>query len=370
MTYTFPWPVHPAAGLFPILPKKELQELADDIAKNGLIEPVWLYEDPELGTALLDGRNRVLACQYAKVEVKTKVYTGNDPIGFSLSQNSNRRHLTMGQIAMATITAERMYGITVEVDIDRQHILAAKRVERSAPDLIEKVADGSMSLGRADRVIRNRAAENRRVEKAQSEIREIAEPLRSDLRLGDFREVLDDVQGTVDAVIVDPPYAAEYLPLLADLAAWADKALTEDGVLAVLMGQTHLPEVYRLLGGYRPYRWTCNYLMDGPGWVSYPRRMISNWKPVILYGGGPRLADIIHAKNMNGEYHRWGQDYRAFETLVERLTEKGQTVADPMMGGGTTLLAAQSHGRHVIGADIEEESYNTARERLSILETV
>jgi len=368
MTDSFPWPVHPAAYLFPILSKKELTELAEDIRKNGLIEPVWLYEDKELGTVLLDGRNRALACQLVHVEITTKFYTGTDPIAFSLSQNSNRRHLSMGQIAMASLAAERLYGVSAPVEIDRQHILAAKRIHRKAPDLVEKVSSGSMSLVRADRVIRDRVAENRRVEQAQAEINAVPEPLRMDLRCGDFREVLADIQGSVDAIIVDPPYQRESLSLLADLAEWADKALTEDGVLAVLMGQTHLPEAYRLLGGHRPYRWTCTYLADGAGWVSYPRRMLSNWKPVLLYGEGPRLSDIVRSRGMDGDYHRWGQDYSAFSTLVERLTQKGQTVADPMMGGGTTLLAARSQGRHVIGADIEEQSFNTAQERLSILD--
>src|SRR4051812_16584258 len=253
MSDSFPWPVHPAAHLFPMLSKKELSELSEDIKKNGLIDPVWLYEENDT-VFLIDGRNRVLACQLAHVEIKTKTYTGDDPIGFSLSQNSKRRHLSMGQIAMATLAAERLYGVTVPTDIDRQHILTAKRIENKAPDLVAKVTNGSMSLGRADRVIRNRASENRRVMEAQAEINAVPEPLKMDLRCGDFRDVLSHVQGTVDAVICDPPYSAEFLPLLADLAAWSDKALTEEGVLAVLMGQTHLPEAYRLLSGFRPYR--------------------------------------------------------------------------------------------------------------------
>jgi hypothetical protein len=48
--------VHPAARLFPMMTGAELDELAADIAKNGLQHPVvWL------GNELLEGRNRIAA---------------------------------------------------------------------------------------------------------------------------------------------------------------------------------------------------------------------------------------------------------------------------------------------------------------------
>src|SRR5260221_8666157 len=91
---TFPWPVHPAAEAFPLLSGEELAELAADIGKNGLLEPVWLYRDPDIGTSLLDGRNRYRACDGAGVELRMRYYDGTDPIGFSISPNMKRRQLT------------------------------------------------------------------------------------------------------------------------------------------------------------------------------------------------------------------------------------------------------------------------------------
>lgn len=242
-----------------------------------------------------------------------------------------------------------------------------ERVEREAPDLAEKVKSGDMALDRAERVVRDREAQERKIAKAKAEAE--AQPVSTtvDLRHGDFREVLADLEN-VDAIITDPPYPAEFLPLLGDLAAWADKVLADDGVLAVLIGQTHLPEVYRLLDGHRAYRWTCCYLTDGPGYVSHPRKVQSNWKPLIVYGGGPRIADVVRSEGSDADakgHHKWGQDYGAFHTIIERLTERGQTVVDPFMGSGTTLLAAHALGRNAIGADVDAESVATARGRLS-----
>lgn len=212
------------------------------------------------------------------------------------------------------------------------------------------------------RVIRDRlAAANRTVEAAQLEE---AEPPNIEPRHGDFREVLNDLSD-VDAIITDPPYPKEYLPLLRDLAAWADKVLAPDGVLAVLMGQTHLPEVYRLLDGHRPYRWTGCYITTGPGYVSHPRRVQSQWKPLLVYGGGPRFSDLIASSGDDKEHHHWGQNYDAFHAIVERLTSPGQLVVDPFMGGGTTLLAARALGRNAIGCDIDADAVRTAESRLA-----
>jgi 16S rRNA G966 N2-methylase RsmD len=246
-------------------------------------------------------------------------------------------------------------------------VAQAKRVVQQAPDLATKVKAGTVALDRAERIVRDREAEQRRIEQARREAEAQPERTRVDIRHGDFREELADLQD-VDAVITDPPYPAEYLPLLADLAGWADKVLAPDGVLAVLIGQTHLPEVYRLLDGHRPYRWTACYLTEGNGYVSHQRKVTCNWKPLLVYGGGPRFADLIRAAGGNADAknnHKWGQDYQAFHTLIERLTTRGQTVVDPFAGSGTTLLAAHALGRHAIGCDIDTDSVETARRRLA-----
>jgi 16S rRNA G966 N2-methylase RsmD len=399
------WPVHPAAELFPLLAGPELDELADDIAANGLHEPIWLYDDPERGTVLLDGRNRLAACELADVEPTTRTYDGDDPVGFSLSQNLKRRHLTPGQRAMLALAVEPLYaaeaakrkahgqtapGKTLVADprqasepIERErksseragkavgaagrNVSTAKRITKDAPDLAEKVRSGDLALDRAERIVRDRESEAKRVAEARAQAASAPVLARVDLRHGDFREVLADLRD-VDAIITDPPYPAEYLPLLSDLAVWADEVLAPDGVLVILFGQTYLPEVYRRLEGGRPYRWTGAYLTPGAGYVSMARHVQSNWKPLLVYGGGPRFADTLSTEGSDAaakSLHKWGQDYAAFHTLIERFTKPGQTVCDPFAGSGTTLLAAKALGRHAIGAELDEEHIRTAQERVA-----
>jgi SAM-dependent methyltransferase len=310
-----------------------------------------------------------------------------------------RRHLTPGQLAFITLNALPLYEAEAEkrmltgkapeqnpgADLHQgsrapraadkaakatgtsgRGVAQAKRIAAKAPDLAVKVQSGTLAVDRADRIIRDREAEQRRVEEARQDATISNVKTIVDIRLGDFREVLTDIHD-VDAIITDPPYPAEYLPLLADLAAWADKVLAPDGVLAILMGGTHLPEVYRLLDGHRPYRWTACYLTMRAGYASHARKVQSNWKPILVYGGGPRFVDVIRCEGSDAaakDNHKWGQDYGAFHTLVGRLTKPGQTVVDPFCGSGTTLLAAWAQGRHAIGCDIDPVSVETARERV------
>jgi hypothetical protein len=61
------WPSHPAADRFPLLAGDDLAELAEDIRANGLLEPIWLWNEVDVCLWLLDGRNRVAACKIAGV---------------------------------------------------------------------------------------------------------------------------------------------------------------------------------------------------------------------------------------------------------------------------------------------------------------
>ena len=74
----------------------ELQELADDIKSRGLMHPIMRTDDD----TVLDGRNRLKACEIASVKPRFEVYKGVDPVGFIVSCNLKRRHLNESQRAL------------------------------------------------------------------------------------------------------------------------------------------------------------------------------------------------------------------------------------------------------------------------------
>jgi ParB-like chromosome segregation protein Spo0J len=88
---------HEYARLFPMLDDEAIQELADDIAKNGLRNPIVIDQDD----CILDGRNRAAACAIAQVEPVFEPFIGTDEekLAYVVSANVHRRHLTTSQRA-------------------------------------------------------------------------------------------------------------------------------------------------------------------------------------------------------------------------------------------------------------------------------
>ncbi|MEK7180485.1 MAG: ParB N-terminal domain-containing protein [Patescibacteria group bacterium] len=86
---------HDAAALFPLMERARLEELAADIRAHGLHQPIVLHEG-----MVLDGRNRLAACEIAGVEPRLTTFGGGDPYEYVASVNLHRRHLTESQRAL------------------------------------------------------------------------------------------------------------------------------------------------------------------------------------------------------------------------------------------------------------------------------
>jgi ParB-like nuclease domain len=115
--------VHPAAEMFPLMSEADLKELAEDIKKNGLRNPIVTWSADRSDNSkelLLDGRNRLDAMVAAGITLidhklriscrKIRLYgTGGglsvfdgssltaDPYEYVISANIHRRHLTAEQ---------------------------------------------------------------------------------------------------------------------------------------------------------------------------------------------------------------------------------------------------------------------------------
>lgn len=173
---------HPACTIFPPLPDDELQELADDIAANGLRNPIVLFQGK-----ILDGRNRYLACELAGVEPRFTEFDGDDPIGWVVSQNLLRRHLTASQKAVVALdllpllereakqrqrqsNAYRGNGRSAQkcanqkgkaaelaakiVGVGSRYVEEAKGIREKAPELIERLRSGGITMAEASGIAR------------------------------------------------------------------------------------------------------------------------------------------------------------------------------------------------------------------------
>lgn len=89
---------HEAANIFPMMGDADLKVLSEDIAANGLHEPIWIDDQ----SRIVDGRNRYRACVMAGIEPKLRPYRPaehGELIAFVVSCNLHRRHLSESQRA-------------------------------------------------------------------------------------------------------------------------------------------------------------------------------------------------------------------------------------------------------------------------------
>lgn len=145
---------HPIADLFPMLAEDELTELAADIAERGLLQPIVLDTEGRI----LDGRNRVAACELAGVEPQFTTYDGDDPDGYALAVNIARRHLTKGQQAMIIAAADNNYQPPADGEgVSRQYVAWARTVLKYADIHKNAVIAGAMPLKAAyDEALENK----------------------------------------------------------------------------------------------------------------------------------------------------------------------------------------------------------------------
>lgn len=88
--------IHPAAELFPPMSDDEFGRLIADIRDHGQRDPIVVHQ-----SAVIDGRNRFLACQRLGIEPKAIEWDGAGTIeAFVVSKNLHRRHLNESQRAM------------------------------------------------------------------------------------------------------------------------------------------------------------------------------------------------------------------------------------------------------------------------------
>jgi len=236
--------------------------------------------------------------------------------------------------------------------IPQPRISELQRLHRWADSLIEAVRNGTLSR----RGLLLLADEWEAGERPATAAKDV------EVRRGDFRDVLADVEpGSVALVLTDPPYPAEYLPLWADLAAWSAESLVVGGSLVAYSGQSHLPEVLDRVRPHLRYWWTLALLHHQT--QSIPGKYVAaTWKPVLWFVRERRATQTMLIDSVQGGSARktvptgddgsWAQGVEELAPIISGLTAPGDLIVDPFAGSGTVGLAALRYGRRFIGAEV------------------
>ena len=146
---------HPLASLFPKMDAEQFAAFTEDVQTHGVREPIVLYEGK-----VLEGRHRYYASIATGVEPRFQTYDGDDPVGYVISMNLKRRHLSESQRAMvaaklATLglgANQHSEGTSIEgasrlLNVGRASVERAKTVQRDgAPELQRAVEAGKIKV--------------------------------------------------------------------------------------------------------------------------------------------------------------------------------------------------------------------------------
>ena len=235
--------------------------------------------------------------------------------------------------------------------------------------LIKRRRSRWLSRARVLRLWREEQARQRREEPIR-----ISAPGAPIVLAGDFREVLNEdviADGSVDAIITDPPYPREFIELFDDLSRFAARVLKPSGLLVAMCGQSYLFEYLGALGTQLQYRWTAAYITQGPRTRMHAARVGTGWKPLVVFQRRDArevpflLDDVFDSSTSDKRFHHWGQSESGMAAIVERLSASGALVVDPFVGGGTTAVVCRDLNRQFIGCDSDIAAVNVTQERLA-----
>jgi len=367
----------------------EYTALKADIASRGVRVPVVLDADTD---EVIDGYHRLQACRELGIvdypTIKRHFANDQERQEEALKLNILRRHLgpvswanafrqlcEVRGIRLGTQGRQEAKSDTVSVlaqelgvsDRTAERRLALADTLATYPDLAAKVDSGEMAAKRARRVVRERRAEQRRLNNPVP----VPMPEGIDLRHCSLTE-LALPEASVDLIFTDPPYSAEDLPLWDALGQLAARVLKPGRLLIAYSGQFCLPAVMEALGRHLEYVWLGLLYLPGPHNQIRQRHIWSLSKPLLFYAQAPfepgawfRDTYFHTGSELTKEHHPWEQGIGPAQYYLTTLTLPGDLVVDPFLGSGTTALAALQTGRRFVGCDIDGKALVTARERLS-----
>jgi adenine-specific DNA-methyltransferase len=189
-------------------------------------------------------------------------------------------------------------------------------------------------------------------------------------------------EASVDLVVTDPPYGANYRDRSGRTVAndgdtaWLAPAFREVG--RVLKPGKFCVSFYgwhradRFLAAWRSAGlapvghlvWVKPYA-SGTGFVAYRHEsayLLAKGRP--QRAAGDLIADVLPWDYTGNRLHPTEKPVSAIAPLIEAFSRPGDLVLDPFAGSGTTAVAAKRAGRRYVAVELEARYCAIAEERL------
>lgn len=199
---------------------------------------------------------------------------------------------------------------------------------------------------------------------------------------GDCREILPTIpDGSIDLVLTDPPYGLDFA-YLSYKDTKENLAIIIQDIFPMLRAKRKVIScgITNLFNWPNP-SWICCAAWNTTG--SYGKCGVNQWFPLLIYGddlsgfgsiNGQIKSDVFFV-NGGGDVgfqrsiieseHTCPKPLKLWTRVLNRFSLENETILDPFMGSGTTLVAAKQLNRKAIGIEIEEKYCEIAVKRLA-----
>ena len=406
--------------LIPALTAEELNQLEANILKDGIRDPLILWND-----ILIDGHNRYsIAMKHEiKFECVDMVFENeNDVKEWMINNQFGRRNLSNYQRSVLALELESVFKekakeqqirkpeSVIQISEEQKPIVVIKEVAKIAnvshdtiakvkviqatatPEVKAQLSTGEISINQAYQEIKKEE------KKVNFEIKknEFEKPIKiintnQIIILGNSIEVLPTLElKTFDLLLSDPPYGMDFksgwnnkekiandkiedtITLFENVLKEAVPLLKDDAHFYLFGNIDFLPEIKPIIEKYLNLK---NILIWDRKVIGMGDLKTYGFSYDIVYFGynkkwkdlnGTRERDILQFNRVtpSANIHPTEKPIDLLEYLIKKSTKENDKVLEPFAGGGSTLIACKNTNRLATGIEIESNYFDLTKIRI------
>jgi len=407
-------------SLIPPLSNEEFKQLERNILEEGIREPLITWNG-----ILIDGHNRYRIAQEHDINYETleKEFDNINRVKEWMIHNQfGRRNLSNYQRSVLALQLEDVFrekakenqaiqfkGISLKqisaevkpietrqeiakvANVSHDTIAKVKKIEANAtPEVKEKLNTGQMSINEAYKEIKKEENEQLKTQKAIEIIEKVYEN-NTNIYNGDCIEYIKTIKDkSIDCLITDPPYGVDIqfgaydnqlsrkiendgniedaLVLLDEMLINVKSKLKEDAHIYIFCNWKIYPQFNQIISNHFQIKnliiWDKLFMGMGDLKGNYS----SSYEMIVFAGGNReflnRPKNIIQCRFSDERFHNTQKPVELIKQLIENSTNVNETIFDPFLGSGSTVVAAKEMKRNFIGCEIDKQNYKITLKRL------
>ena len=408
-------------SLIPPLSNEEFKQLERNILEEGIREPLITWNG-----ILIDGHNRYKIAQVHDINFETiekefeninrvKEWMIHNQFGRRNLSNYQRSVLALQledvfrekakenyiqnvgrpskseQISAPIKSIETRQEIAKVANVSHDTIAKVKKIEAVAtPEVKARLNTGTMSINEAYKEIKKEENEQLKTQKAIEIIEKVYEN-NTNIYNGDCIEYIKTIKDkSIDCLITDPPYGVDIqfgaydnqlsrkiendgniegaLVLLDKMLINVKSKLKEDAHIYIFCNWKIYPQFNQIILKHFQIKnliiWDKLFMGMGDLKGNYS----SSYEMIVFAGGNReflnRPKNIIQCRFSDERFHNTQKPIELIKQLIENSTNVNETIFDPFLGSGSTVVAAKEMKRNFIGCEIDEQNYKITLKRL------